>query len=63
MKSTFQLSLVGAALLFLVTFANPAQAHPDGYWDHGGRWQHYRDYHHHHGYWDERNGTRVFISL
>jgi len=64
---TIHAILIGAALLAAAGTLNQAQAYydryPDGYWDHHGRWQNYEIYHHHRGYWDERNGVRVFINF
>jgi hypothetical protein len=33
-----------------------------GYYD-GDRYHHYVNWHEHHGYWDERGSTRVFINV
>ena len=63
MKTPHKLILLGIAALLTFGSMQRAQASPDGYWDHHGHWQHYTTYHHHRGYWDERNGTRIFISL
>jgi hypothetical protein len=34
-----------------------------GYWDEHDHYHHYLAWHNHHGYWDNRGGTRVFISV
>ncbi len=35
----------------------------DGYWDAHHAYHHYEYYHNRRGYWDERGGVRVFISI
>jgi hypothetical protein len=54
--------LVLAALLALGTVTS-AQAHPDGYWDRGGHWRHYENYHHRRGYWNDGPQGRIFINI
>jgi len=61
LTQTSVLALLAAALL--LGSATQSQAHPNGYWDRGGRWHDYGYYHHHQGYWDERNGGRVWINI
>jgi hypothetical protein len=67
MKSTAKVLLFGVAAFVGLGALNQAQAYydryPDGYWDHHGHYRHYEVYHRHRGYWDERNGVRVFINL
>ncbi len=64
---TLQAILIGAILFAATGMVNQAQAYydryPNGYWDRDGRWQPYVIYHHHRGYWDRRNGARIFISF
>jgi hypothetical protein len=60
---TLQALLIGAALFAVTGAFSQAQAHPDGYWDRDGHWRHYDHYRNHEGYWDQRNGVRVFIGL
>jgi hypothetical protein len=66
-KTAHKFLLLGIAALFTLGTAQQAQAYydkyPDGYWDQHGHYQHYTIYHHHRGYWDQRNGVRVFISF
>ncbi len=67
MKTAHQLVLLGIAALLTFGSMQRTQAYydkyPDGYWDHQGHYQHYVIYHHHRGYWDQRNGARVFIQF
>ena len=35
----------------------------DGFFDGQRHYHHYDHYRDHRGYWDERNGTRIFINL
>jgi hypothetical protein len=61
-------SLLALSLLsgFGLLGAIPAQAHDDdrdGFRDGGGHYHRYGYHHHHRGYWDERNGTRLFINV
>jgi len=53
--------------LMLATAA-PSRAdgyrHDDhGYWDNHHSYHHYDYYQNHRGYWDERNGVRIFINI
>ncbi|MEO6845900.1 MAG: hypothetical protein ABI254_01485 [Chthoniobacterales bacterium] len=34
-----------------------------GYYDHNGNFHHYGYHNHHRGYWNQTNGTRVWINL
>jgi len=34
-----------------------------GYWDEHDHYRHYIEWHHHHGYWDNKGGVRVFINV
>jgi len=34
-----------------------------GYWNEHDHYTHYITWHNHHGYWDNRGGTRVFINV
>ena len=51
---------------FLYTGASQAWADDhghDGFWDGHHHYHHYEYYHNHRGYWDERNGLRVWINI
>ncbi len=63
------LLVTGMAVFFIAagicpTWADNGYRHDNhGYWD-GNHHRHNYAYHHHHrGYWDQRNGVRVFIGL
>jgi hypothetical protein len=46
------------------SFADDHFHHDDhGYWDGHHQYHHYAYYQNHRGYWDERNGVRIFINL
>jgi hypothetical protein len=66
---TVKKTVLAAALAFVgVGTINQAQAYydryPDGYWDHHGHYRHYEIYHHHRGYWDDRDGGgRIWINI
>ena len=35
----------------------------DGFWDGQHHYHQYENYRHHRGYWDDRDGVRIFINL
>lgn len=35
----------------------------DGFYDGQRRYHQFDNYHHHRGYWDERNNGRIFINI
>ena len=62
--------ILGMVVFFTLTGTTLSWAHDgyydrdrDGYWDGYHRFHHCEYYHHQHGYWDERNGVRVFINV
>jgi hypothetical protein len=72
------LLILVTALGFLVFSPATAQADPHGgvwdtrhhyyrdnygYWDEHDKYHHFIDWHGHHGYWDNRGATRVFINV
>ena len=78
MKTTslFKILLALVAAIGFFNIAPAAQAHDGqwdgrhhyyrdnyGYWNDGDHYRHYTSWHTHHGYWDDRGGTRVFINV
>ncbi len=65
-QNLIKLGLLSLGLVaFLVAGAGQSWAHDDqdGFWDGHHRYHHYEYYHNHHGYWDQRNGVRVWINI
>ena len=70
------LTLIAAAAIGVLLGTLKAQAHDGqwdsrhhyyrnnyGYWDNHDHYRHYETWNGHHGYWDDRGGSRVFISV
>ena len=61
-----RLGLLSLGLVaFLSTGAGSAWAddHHDGFTDSHHQYHHYSYYHNHRGYWDQRNGVRIWINI
>jgi hypothetical protein len=74
--SIYTMFLAFIAIAFVMTGADILWAHDGqwdsrhhyrrdnyGYWDNHDRYRHYESWHGHQGYWDDRGGSRVFISV
>ena len=63
------LAIAALSVTFMLATAGPSFGddhfrHDDkGYWDAHHHYHHYDYYQNHRGYWDERNGVRIFINL
>ncbi len=52
------------AMADTVVVSHDAWSHDDhGYWDDHGQRHAYIEHNHHHGFWREQNGARVFINI
>jgi hypothetical protein len=64
MKTLFTTSLLILALTGLGATRTMAYDHDDrGWYDNDHHRHAFTHYHNHRGYWDQRDGARVFISL
>jgi hypothetical protein len=45
------------------SFADNWRYDHDGYWDGHHHYHAFQYYHHQRGYWDERNGIRIWINI